>query len=91
MNIKIIGKGKNKLRIEFEDEGHTLLNLLRKALWDQKVDYSAYEKKHPFLEKPVLVLETTKKDPTNVLKAAARDVANQVKDFRKEFERAFGK
>ena len=49
MNIKIIGKGKNKLRIEFENEDHTLLNLLRRELWDQNADYAAYEKKHPYL------------------------------------------
>jgi len=91
MNIKTIGKGKNKLRIEFEDETHTLLNLLRKALWNQKVDYAAYEKKHPFLEKPILVIETEKKDPVNALKAAAREIENQTKEFKKEFERALKK
>jgi len=91
MNIKILGKGKNKLRIEFEDESHTLVNLLRKALWNQKADYAAYEKIHPYLDNPVLVLETKKRDPVNVLKAAARDVSNMSKDFKKEFKRAFAK
>jgi len=91
MNIKIIGKGKNKLRIEFENEDHTLLNLLRRELWDQNADYAAYEKKHPYLENPVLVLETKKKDPVNTLKAAAREITNQTKDFQKEFKRAFAK
>jgi len=91
MNIKIVGKGKNKLRIEFGNEGHTFLNLLRKTLVDQKVNYAAYEKVHPFLGKPVLVLEAKKKDPTNALKAAARTIANQAEEFEKEFTRAFGK
>lgn len=88
MEIKIIGKGKNKLRIEFEDEGHTLLNLLRKNLWDKNVDYAAYEKKHPFLENPVLVLETKKKKPTRTLKLAAKKISKEAKDFRKKFEKA---
>ncbi|MCD6477783.1 MAG: DNA-directed RNA polymerase subunit L [Candidatus Aenigmarchaeota archaeon] len=91
MEIKIVGKGKNKLRIEFEDEGHTFLNLLRKSLWDQKVDYAAYEKIHPFLGKPILIVETKKKDPTNALKAATREIANEAKEFRDEFIRALKK
>jgi len=91
MNVKIIGKGKNKLRIEFEKESHTLVNLLRKELWKQKADYAAYEKKHPYLDNPVLILETKKKDPVNILKAAAREITNMTKDFRKEFKRAVAK
>ncbi len=91
MNIKIIGKGKNKLRVEFEGEDHTLLNLLRKALWEEGADYSAYKKTHPFLDNPELILETDKKDPTRILKTAAKKIADQMVDFRKEFTRALGK
>jgi len=91
MNIKIMGKGKNKLRVEFESEDHTLLNILRQTLWEEGVDYAAYEKRHPFLANPVLVLETDKKDPTRTLKAAAKKIGNQMQDFRKEFNRAFKK
>lgn len=87
MNVKIMGKGKNKLRVEFEGEDHTLLNLLRQALWEEGVDYSAYEKKHPFLENPTLILETDKKDPTRTLKAAAKKVGDQMVEFRKDFSR----
>ena len=91
MNIKIMGKGKNKLRSEFEGEDHTLINLLRQTLWEENVDYAAYEKKHPFLENPVLILETDKKDPTKTVKAAAKKITNQMEDFKKEFTRAFKK
>ncbi len=91
MEIKIIGKGKNKLRVEFEGEDYTLVNLLRKALWEEGADYSSYQKEHPFLTNPVLILETEKKDPTTTLKAAARNISNQMQDFRKEFSRAFSK
>jgi DNA-directed RNA polymerase subunit L len=88
MNVKIMGKGKNKLRVEFEGEDHTLLNLLRQNLWEEGVDYAAYEKEHPFLTNPVLILETDKKNPTRTLKAAAKRMGNQMQDFRKEFGRA---
>lgn len=91
MNIKIMGKGKNKLRVEFEGEDHTLLNLLRKTLWEENVDYAAYKKTHPFLDNPELILETDKKDPTKTLKAAAKKIASDMEDFRKSFTRAFSK
>ena len=91
MNIKIIGKGKNKLRVEFEGEDHTLLNLLRQTLWEENVDYAAYKRAHPFLGNPELILETDKKDPTKTLKAAAKKIANDMEDFRKSFTRAFSK
>jgi len=91
MNIKITGKGKNKLRVEFIGEDYTLLNLLRQTLWGENVDYAAYKKTHPFLDNPELILETDKKDPTNTLKAAAKQIIVDMEDFRKQFTRAVGK
>ncbi len=91
MNIKIIGKGKNKLRIKFEGEDTTFVDLLRKTLWEEKVDYAAYKKTHPFLDDPELIVETLRKDPTNAVKNAAQKIANQMEEFRKEFTRAFSK
>ncbi len=91
MNVKIIGKGKNKLRIRLEGEDVGFVNLLRKALWEENVDYAAYKKTHPFLDEPELIVETLKKNPENAVKAAAQKIANQMEEFRKEFVRAFSK
>ncbi len=90
MSIKIRGKGKNKLKLEFEDEGFSLVNLLRQKLWDSgaEIDKAEYRKDHTYLDNISLLVETKDSDPVDeVIKAAeeikseAEDLAEQVKDF----------
>lgn len=88
MRLKIKGKGKNTLRIEFEGEDHSLLNLLRKNLWkDSKIDSASYKKDHPYQSNPELLLKTKKGDPVKSLKRAARKVSDEAKEFRVELGR----
>lgn len=91
MKLKILGKGKNTLRVEFVGEDHSLLNLLRKTLWEdkyRKIDSASYKKDHPYMGDPVLLLKTKKGDPVNTLKRASRKIGDKAKEFRIELERA---
>lgn len=73
MNIKVIEKEKNKLKLEIIGEDHTFCNALRKELWNDKdVTVAGYNIEHPLVSNPVLTLETEKKDPKEVLGSAIK-------------------
>jgi DNA-directed RNA polymerase subunit L len=74
-------------------EDHTLLNLLRKVLWDVPgVILAAYRKEHPMLGNPIFVVQTKgKTKPEKALKDAAKKITGMAKEFGLEFEKALPK
>lgn len=90
MTIKIRGKGKNKLRLEFEEEGHTLLNLVKDKAWENDdTDKATYRKEHPYLGNPEFLIETEDGDPVNVLRKAAQDIIEDTEEFESQIKDAF--
>lgn len=90
MSIKIRGKGKNKLRLEFEEEGYSLINLLRQYLWDSDVDVNKgeYRKDHTYLDNFEFLLESKGGDPVESMKDAAEKIKDNCEEFREELEKA---
>ncbi len=87
MKINIIEEKKDLLVIELEGVKHTLPNLLRNVLWEDKdVDYTAYEKKHPYLGHPRLVIKG--KDPKKSLEKAVKSSKDLFKNLKAEFSKA---
>ncbi|QQG38452.1 MAG: DNA-directed RNA polymerase subunit L [Candidatus Woesearchaeota archaeon] len=63
MEVQILEDSKEKLKIEVKGENHTLLNAVRKELWnDEHIKLSGYNMGHPLIPKPVLVVETDGKE-----------------------------
>ena len=60
---------KKRLVFEMKGEGHTLCNLLREELWnDKSVTVSAYHIAHPLVGVPKFIIETdAKKEPKKAL------------------------
>ena len=82
MNLKIIKKTDEDLIIEFEGEGHTLLNLLRtELLADERVQIASYDTKFPVMDNPVFRLKTKGVDPVIVLREATSRIMNQYDEF----------
>ena len=82
MKLKIIKKTDEELIIEFEGEGHTLLNLLRtELLADERVQIAAYDTKFPIMDNPVFRLKTIGIDPVIVLREATSRIMNQCDEF----------
>lgn len=82
MNLKIIKKTDEELIIEFDGEGHTLLNLLRtELLADERVQIAAYDTKFPVMDNPVFRLKTKGVDPVIVLREATSRITNQYDEF----------
>lgn len=91
MEIRILNKTRNELKIEVAGEGHSLCNLIQRALLkDKRVDIAGYDVSHPLISKPRIYVRTKARSrPETVLRDAVRDVQKDSKSFRLAFEKAF--
>lgn len=89
MKVKILERDKNLLRLEIEEEGHTLSNFLQTLLLqDDEVDIAGYDKHHPLMEKVVLYLRTRgDTPPEEILRRAVERGREAAEEFRSIFER----
>lgn len=89
MNLKIIKKTANQAVIEFEGEGHTILNLLRtELLVDERVLMATYDTKFPIMDNPVFRLTTSAVDPIVVLREATQRIIGQCEEFSEQYLKA---
>jgi len=86
MKVNVVEDKKDTLVIEIEGARHTIPNLIREALWeDNSVDLAAYEKKHPMLGNPKIIVKA--KDPRKALLTAIKKTEESLKDFEDEFRK----
>lgn len=85
MEINIVEEGKKKLVFEITGAGHTLSNLLRKELWEDKhVKAASYAIEHPLVEKPKFILETDGADPKKTVLAAVKRIEKTAEKLKTE-------
>ena len=84
MEVNVVEKDKDKVKLEINDL--TFVNILNETLWKKKVDYSSYNKAHPYLSKPALIVKS--KDPKKSLIEASESISKDVEDLRKKFQKA---
>jgi len=90
LEIKILKKKANELKIEIEGEGHTFGNALQKALLeDDMIEIAGYNIKHPLVSNPTVYLRTKeKRKPEAALQDAAKKITERSVEFSKSFKRA---
>jgi len=89
MELRVLEKKKDKLKVEVIGESHTLLNLLRENAWKEKVDQASYMIEHPYLSQPKIIVRA--KNPKRVLVNSAQIIIDDSKGFSREFKRAVRK
>lgn len=88
MEIKVLEKGKNFLKIEVVGEDHTFVNALRKELWNDKdVKVAGYGLAHSLVSSPVLIIETSSKNPKTVLNETIKRLKSSNDDMRSVFKK----
>jgi DNA-directed RNA polymerase subunit L len=90
MEVKVVSKSKNELRLEIVGEDHTFCNLLQNVLLEDKnVELAGYDQPHPLIRSSILFLKT-KRDisPEKTLLNALENVQELNKEFDKEFAKA---
>jgi DNA-directed RNA polymerase subunit L len=90
MQVKVLKKAKNELKIELAGETHTFCNVLQKALLQNKqVDMAGYKISHPLTASPVIYIRTKKRrKPEVALKKALKEVEKNTAAFQASFEKA---
>jgi DNA-directed RNA polymerase subunit L len=93
MEVKVLKKTPDELKIEVEGVGHTLCNLIQKRILEEdNVDLAGYDIPHPMSSSAVIYVRTKGKvKPEEILKRAAERARELNKEFGKEFERALKK
>ena len=94
MDIKVLKKTPDEIRIEIICEGHTFCNVLQKALLeDETVELGGYSIEHPLVSNPVVYVRMKEKRkpekrPETALKEAAEKIRHMNREFRTGFEKA---
>jgi DNA-directed RNA polymerase subunit L len=93
MDLRVIEKGDDELRIEVAGEDHTFMNVLKGALLETEgmaaATYDMNPEQSGGQTEPVLSIKTEDgTDPLDALEAAADRIKEQTTDFRDEFEAA---
>jgi DNA-directed RNA polymerase subunit L len=90
MKVNVLKKTSNELRIEIEEAGHTVCNLLQKKILEEKnVEQAGDDIPHPLTPNAVIYIRTkgTAK-PEQVLRDALGSAREMNKEFSKELARA---
>jgi len=90
MKVKVLKRTSNELKIEVEGEGHTLCNVLQKAvLEDDTIEMAGYDVPHPLFDSATVYIRTKgKRRPEAALKEATKEILTRNKEFRKSFKKA---
>jgi len=90
MNVKILKKTSNELKIEVEGVGHTFCNILKKRLLeDENVDLAGYNIPHPLASNPIIYVHTKGNvKPEEALQKAVEKTSEMSEEFRAKLEKA---
>jgi DNA-directed RNA polymerase subunit L len=92
VEVELVEKEGEKLRIRIVGGDHTLCNLLRCELWkEDDVRGAAYRIEHPLTEPPELYVQTKGRNPKSVIVSVAKRIAREAGEFRELFQKAIKK
>lgn len=88
MELKLLEKKKDSIKLEIQDPDETLIYpLIHELLQDKNVADARYITGHPQLDKPVLFVAVKEGKPQAALKKAAKSLANQFAEARQLVEK----
>ena len=92
MELKVISKSKNELRLEITGEDHTFCNLLQNVLLnDKNVELAGYDQPHPLIRSSIIYLKTRREaSPEKTLLNALGSIEDLNKEFDEKFAEAVG-
>ncbi len=88
MKFEILKHAENELELIITGEGHTLMSILRKELFnDASVIHSGYMVKHPLIKEVRFYIKTKKdKPPLQALQDALKRLENTIDEFETKFD-----
>jgi DNA-directed RNA polymerase subunit L len=92
VEVKVLSKSKNELRIEIVGEDHTFCNLLQNVLLEDKnIEIAGYDQAHPLIRSSIVYLRTKREaSPEKTLLNALTSIQQLNKEFNEKFSKATG-
>lgn len=92
MQVNVLSKSKNELRLEIMGEDHTFCNLLQSLiLEDKNVEIAGYDQPHPLIRTSIVYLRTKREaSPEKILLNALSGIQELNKEFNEKFAKAVG-
>jgi DNA-directed RNA polymerase subunit L len=92
VEVKVLSKSKNELRLEIVGEDHTICNLLQNVLLqDKNVELAGYDQPHPLIRTSIVYLRTKREaSPEKTLMTALASIQDLNKEFSEKFGKAVG-
>ncbi|RJS93402.1 DNA-directed RNA polymerase subunit L [Candidatus Bathyarchaeota archaeon] len=90
LEIRVLRRNSQELKLEIEGEGHTLCNLLESVLLeDENVEFAGYDVPHPLVSNTTFFIRTKKgKKPEEALVGAIEKIRQRGKELGQEIEKA---
>ncbi len=89
MQLQLLDKDKDSLRVQIRDADMTLIQpLISELLADEGVEDVKFTTGHPDLDVPILYIKVKSGKPQTALKRAAKSVANEFKEAREKLEKS---
>jgi DNA-directed RNA polymerase subunit L len=92
VEVKVLSKSKNELKIEIVGEDHTFCNLLQNVLLEDKnIEIAGYDQPHPLIRSSIVYLRTKREaSPEKTLLNALTSIQQLNKEFNEKFSKATG-
>jgi DNA-directed RNA polymerase subunit L len=92
VEVKVLSKSKNELKIEIVGEDHTFCNLLQNVLLEDKnIEIAGYDQPHPLIRSSIVYLRTKREaSPEKTLLNALISIQQLNKEFNEKFSKATG-
>jgi DNA-directed RNA polymerase subunit L len=88
MEIELLEKDKNSIKVKIKEADMTLISpLVKTLLEDEEVSEVKYTAGTPHLEHPTLYVRVKGGKPQTALKRASKSLANEIKEAREALEK----
>lgn len=90
MQLRVLKRTSEELKIEVEGEGHTFCNLLESILLeDEDVEFASYNVPHPLISNTIISIQTRKgKKPEEALRIAVEKILQRGNELSEAFSKA---
>tara|TARA_B100000315_G_scaffold230001_1_gene240059 strand:+ start:559 stop:834 length:276 start_codon:yes stop_codon:yes gene_type:complete len=89
MEVNVLEREKNRMKIEFVTQDRTIPNLIAKEMWnDSSIVVSGYTLKHPQTANVTALIETDKKDVKKVVLDNLASMKKTFKELNTKFKKA---
>jgi len=89
MKLNILEEKKGRLVFELEGASHTICNILKKEMWNDKhIKNVGYTIRHPLVGKPEFIVETDGEDPKKIVASASQKIKKEIEKLSEDFKKS---